>query len=75
MSGPLTSPPAGIDGSDLRGPFAVGMYAAKLRGWLRERVSAAAGAHAAACVEQTGARAALLGSIAAGLRGHEAALA
>jgi hypothetical protein len=46
-----------------------------VRGWLRDQVSAAAGAHAAACVEQTGARAALLGSIAAGLRGHEAALA
>ncbi len=42
---------------------------------LREVVTAAASAHARACARQTGARAALLGSIAAGLRGHEAALA
>jgi hypothetical protein len=46
-----------------------------IRGWLREQVAAAAGSHADASVGQSGARAALLGSIAAGLRGHEAALA
>ncbi|MGY1796644.1 hypothetical protein ACI796_21975 [Geodermatophilus sp. SYSU D00525] len=46
-----------------------------LRAWLREQVGAAAVAHAAACVEASGAGAALLGSIAAGLRGHAAALA
>jgi hypothetical protein len=46
-----------------------------VRGWLREQVGTAAAAHAEACVDQTGGRAALLGSIAAGLRGHEAALA
>ena len=46
-----------------------------VRTWLREQVAAAASAHARACARQTGARAALLGSIAAGLRGHEAALA
>ncbi|SHG98846.1 hypothetical protein [Geodermatophilus nigrescens] len=46
-----------------------------VRGWLREQVAAAAAGHAAACVEATGARAALLGAVAAGLRGHEAALA
>ncbi|MGY1713586.1 hypothetical protein ACI78R_03945 [Geodermatophilus sp. SYSU D01106] len=46
-----------------------------VRGWLREQVAAAAAGHTAACVEATGARAALLGAVAAGLRGHEAALA
>ncbi|WP_336032288.1 hypothetical protein [Geodermatophilus sp. FMUSA9-8] len=46
-----------------------------VRGWLREQVAAAAAGHTAACVEASGARAALLGAVAAGLRGHEAALA
>ena len=41
------------------------------RAWLREQVAAAATSHAAACVDQSGARAALLGSIAAGLRGQD----
>ncbi len=45
------------------------------RGWLRAQVAAAATSHAAACLDQSGARAALLGSIAAGLRGQEARLA
>ncbi len=45
------------------------------RTWLREQVAAAADSHAAACLEQSGARAALLGSLAAGLRGHAARLA
>jgi hypothetical protein len=45
------------------------------RAWLREKVSATADSHAAACLEQSGARAALLGSIAAGLRGHAVRLA
>ncbi|WP_255708882.1 hypothetical protein [Blastococcus sp. KM273128] len=45
------------------------------RAWLRSQVAAAASSHADAALEQTGARAALLGSIAAGLRGHEARLA
>lgn len=39
------------------------------RSWLREQVGTAADSHAAACLDQSGARAALLGSIAAGLRG------
>jgi hypothetical protein len=43
--------------------------------WLRQQVTEAATSHATACVAQTGARAALLGSIAAGLRGHAARLA
>ncbi|MGY1812192.1 hypothetical protein [Blastococcus sp. SYSU D00820] len=46
-----------------------------VRGWLRAQVGTAAAAHEQACVDQAGPRAALLGSIAAGLRGHEAALA
>jgi hypothetical protein len=58
-SAPPGAPPAGAD----------------VRGWLRDQVAAAAGAHATACVDQTGPRAALLGSLAAGLRGQEAALA
>ncbi|SDB97990.1 hypothetical protein SAMN05660690_0031 [Geodermatophilus telluris] len=56
---PAVAPPAGAD----------------VRGWLREQVGTAATSHATACVEAAGARAALLGSVAAGLRGHEAALA
>ena len=43
--------------------------------WLRGQVAAAATSHAAACLEQSGARAALLGSIAAGLRGQDGRLA
>ncbi|WP_232797248.1 hypothetical protein [Blastococcus atacamensis] len=43
--------------------------------WLRAQVAVAATSHATACLDQSGARAALLGSIAAGLRGHEARLA
>ena len=53
-------------------PPAVG---ADPRGWLRAQVVATADSHAAACLEQSGARAALLGSIAAGLRGSAARLA
>lgn len=45
------------------------------RGWLRGQVAAAATSHAAACLDQSGARAALLGSIAAGLRGQDGRLA
>jgi hypothetical protein len=43
--------------------------------WLREQVAAAATSHATACLDQSGARAALLGSIAAGLRGQDGRLA
>jgi len=45
------------------------------RAWLRGQVAAAATSHAAACLDQSGARAALLGSVAAGLRGQDARLA
>ena len=43
--------------------------------WLRQHVAVAATSHGTAALDQSGARAALLGSIAAGLRGHEARLA
>ncbi len=45
------------------------------RSWLRAQVAAAATSHATACVAQSGARAALLGSITAGLRGQDGRLA
>lgn len=43
--------------------------------WLLAQITATADSHAAACVTQKGARAALLGSISAGLRGQAAVLA
>src|SRR3954447_6731349 len=49
--------------------------APEARAWLRGQVAAAADSHAAASVDQSGARAALLGSIAAGLRGQDGRLA
>jgi hypothetical protein len=61
---PSASPPAG----------AVPAGAAA-KGWLRQQVAAAATSHATACVDQSGPRAALLGSIAAGLRGQDGLLA
>jgi hypothetical protein len=42
--------------------------------WLVAQITAAADSHTAACAAQKGARAALLGSIAAGLRGQAAVL-
>ena len=44
------------------------------KAWLAAQVTATAESHAAACVAQVGARAALLGSISAGLRGQAAQL-
>jgi hypothetical protein len=49
--------------------------APETRGWLRAQVAAASASHAAACLDQSGARAALLGSIAAGLAGQDGRLA
>jgi hypothetical protein len=46
-----------------------------VQGWLRGQVTAAADSHATACVQRSGAAAALLGSIAAGLRGQATLLA
>ncbi|RBY77525.1 hypothetical protein DQ239_11695 [Blastococcus sp. TF02-09] len=48
---------------------------AEARAWLRDQVATAATSHATACVNQSGARAALLGSISAGLRGQDGRLA
>ena len=48
---------------------------AEARSWLRAQVATAATSHATACVNQSGARAALLGSISAGLRGQDGRLA
>jgi hypothetical protein len=48
---------------------------AEARSWLRTQVAAAADSHATACVNQSGARAALLGAITAGLRGQDGRLA
>ena len=45
------------------------------KAWLRAQVASASASHAAACLEQSGGRAALLGSIAAGLRGQDGRLA
>jgi len=45
------------------------------RAWLRGQVAATATSHATACLDQSGQRAALLGSIAAGLRGQDRRLA
>lgn len=47
---------------------------ADVRSWLGQQVTAAASSHAEACLDQTGARAALLGSISAGLRGQQSRL-
>jgi hypothetical protein len=64
--------PGGATGSS---PAAAPSVGADVRGWLRGQVTGTADSHAAACLQQTGARAALLGSVAAGLRGHAARLA
>ena len=64
---------AASPGSASTSPAASGSAAAvgsDPRAWLGQQVTEAADSHAAACLEQSGARAALLGSIAAGLRGH-----
>ena len=65
------APGAGSSGST-SAPVPAGTDA---RAWLRDQVAAAATSHAAACVDLSGARAALLGSIAAGLRGQDGRLA
>jgi hypothetical protein len=49
--------------------------APETRAWLRAQVATAAASHATACLDQSGARAALLGSIAAGLAGQDGRLA
>jgi hypothetical protein len=49
--------------------------APETRAWLSGQVTAASTSHATACLDQSGARAALLGSIAAGLAGQTVRLA
>jgi len=61
-SSPAASSPAAPAGPDAKA-------------WLRTQVADTASSHATACLDQSGARAALLGSIAAGLRGQDAVLA
>jgi hypothetical protein len=61
-----SSSPAAPSSASLRGDA---------RAWLRGQVAATATSHATACLDQSGARAALLGSIAAGLRGQDRRLA
>lgn len=62
-------------GSSATAPPSLPPPGTDVRGWLHGQVSGAAAAHEAACADQAGGRAVLLGSIAAGLRGHEAVLA
>ena len=66
------APGAGSSASSAAPPGPAGTEA---RAWLRGQVAAAAASHAAACVDLSGARAALVGSIAAGLRGQDGRLA
>jgi hypothetical protein len=66
--------PGAAASSSAAGPPAA-VDPAGARAWLRAQVAAAADAHAAACPDFTGGRAALLGSIAAGLRGQDGQLA
>ncbi|MFQ1001323.1 hypothetical protein [Modestobacter sp. SSW1-42] len=67
-----SAPPS--PGAPATGPDAA-PDAAGARAWLRTRVTTTADAHAAACPAFAGGRAALLGSIAAGLRGQAGQLA
>jgi hypothetical protein len=72
----LTRLRAAAPGSSSSAPSSAPAPAAPAtRAWLRAQVSAAATSHATACLDQSGARAALLGSIAAGLRGQDGRLA
>ena len=66
---------SGAGGSTAAGGSPVPSDPVGARSWLRAQVAAAATAHATACPEFSGARAALLGSIAAGLRGQDGQLA
>lgn len=72
----VTTSAAPSEGTDVSaGPSSAAPAGTDPRADLRATVTATADAHAAACLEFTGARAALLGSIAAGLRGHDGVLA
>lgn len=70
------APGSSSSGSSSSGTAAGGAPPApETRAWLRGQVATAAASHASACVDQSGARAALLGSIAAGLAGQDGRLA
>ncbi|GHE10036.1 hypothetical protein [Klenkia taihuensis] len=70
----VTGSPTTTSGSGTASP-APAAPVADPRAELRTRLTTAADSHAAACLDFTGARAALLGSIAAGLRGQLVVLA
>jgi hypothetical protein len=74
-AGAAASGTAGAATSGTAGTGAPAVDPAGARAYLRAQVAAAADAHAAACPGFTGGRAALLGSIAAGLRGQDGQLA
>jgi hypothetical protein len=67
---------AAVPGSSASASAAGGAPPApETRAWLSGQVAAASTSHATACLDQSGARAALLGSIAAGLAGQTVRLA
>lgn len=71
----LTRLKAASPGSSSRSSAAAPAAGPDARAWLRAQIASAADSHGAAAVDQSGARAALLGSIAAGLRGQAGRLA
>jgi hypothetical protein len=71
----LTRLKAAAPGASSAPATSAGPVGPDARAWLRGQVAAAATSHATACVDQSGARAALLGAIAAGLRGQDGRLA
>lgn len=75
VTGSATAASASSPTASATAPTTAPTTAADPRAQLRAQVAATADAHATACLDFTGARAALLGSIAAGLRGHDGLLA
>jgi hypothetical protein len=73
--GATTSPSPSSASASASAPAAAVPAGAVPAAWLHDQVQDAADSHAAACLGQSGARAALLGSIAAGLRGQAGQLA
>jgi hypothetical protein len=71
----LTRLKAASPGSTGSAPSAPAPSGPDVKAWRRGQVAAAATSHASAAADQSGARAALLGSIAAGLRGQDGRLA
>lgn len=73
--GAATSSSAAPSGSSAAAASPAPPPGADVQAWLRQQVATTATSHADACLDQVGARAALLGSIAAGLRGQDGRLA